>query len=117
MARRIRRTPAQWQAHIEAWHASGLSQAAYCRKYDLNDKLFSLRKRQLKGKLGSLEVERRVSASSGHSSELVPIKLVEDPSPQSTVYIRLPNGIELKVPFSEFASLKLDRVEALCRSH
>ena len=28
------------QEHIEAWQASGLSQAAYCREYELNAKTF-----------------------------------------------------------------------------
>ena len=33
--------PLQQQKHVEAWHASGLSQAAYCREHKLNAKTFS----------------------------------------------------------------------------
>lgn len=29
------------RTHIEAWQTSGMSQAAYCRKYGLNTKTFS----------------------------------------------------------------------------
>ena len=117
MPRRIRLTPAQWQAHIEAWQTSGLSQAAYCRRHGLSDKLFSLRKRQLKDRLVLPELGHGAGLASEASSELLPVKLIDDPSSQGSVYIQLPNGIELKVPLSALASLKLDMVEALCRSH
>ena len=33
--------PMQQQKHVEAWHASGLSQAAYCREHKLNANKFS----------------------------------------------------------------------------
>ncbi len=32
---------ARWKDHIEAWQASGLSQAAYCRQHGLNVNTFS----------------------------------------------------------------------------
>ena len=32
--------PMQQQKHVEAWQASGLSQAAYCREHKLNAKIF-----------------------------------------------------------------------------
>jgi len=35
-----------WSDHLEHWQASGLSQAAYCRQYNLCHKKFSYRKRQ-----------------------------------------------------------------------
>ena len=35
-----------WSDHIEQWESSGLSQAAYCRQYDLCEQKFSYRKRQ-----------------------------------------------------------------------
>ena len=31
----------QWWRHVEAWRASGLSQADYCRQQGLNPKTFS----------------------------------------------------------------------------
>ncbi|MDD5277864.1 MAG: IS66 family insertion sequence element accessory protein TnpB [Methylovulum sp.] len=33
----------KWSAHIEAWQASGLAQADYCRQQQLNPKTFSAR--------------------------------------------------------------------------
>ena len=32
---------ARWKNHIEAWQASGLSQAEYCRQHGLNTNTFS----------------------------------------------------------------------------
>ena len=32
---------ARWKQHIEAWQASGLSQAEYCRQHGLNTNTFS----------------------------------------------------------------------------
>ncbi|MBF0321310.1 MAG: hypothetical protein HQL01_16095 [Nitrospirae bacterium] len=35
-----------WKAHIEAWRASGKTQAEYCRQYELKLKAFAYRKRR-----------------------------------------------------------------------
>lgn len=35
-------TTAQWRQHVDTWRDSGLSQAAYCREHELNNKSFSL---------------------------------------------------------------------------
>jgi len=35
-----------WPEHLEQWRSSGVSQAAYCRQYNLCHKKFSYRKRQ-----------------------------------------------------------------------
>ena len=35
-----------WSDHVKQWKSSGLSQAAYCRQYDLCEQKFSYRKRQ-----------------------------------------------------------------------
>jgi len=35
-----------WSDHLDHWDSSGLSQAAYCRQYNLCHKKFSYRKRQ-----------------------------------------------------------------------
>ena len=32
-----------WRSHIEAWQRSGLSQAAYCRQHQLNNRTFAAR--------------------------------------------------------------------------
>ena len=39
---------AQWRQHLMAQAASGLTQAAYCREYGLNEKYLSLWKRKLR---------------------------------------------------------------------
>jgi len=35
-----------WLDHVEQWHSSGLSQAAYCRQHDLCQQKFSCHKRK-----------------------------------------------------------------------
>lgn len=37
-----------WQKHIRQWQEGGLSQADYCRKHSLNEKLLSLYKNKFK---------------------------------------------------------------------
>jgi len=45
----------RWRGHLLAWHASGLSQAAYCRREKLTENDFSWWKRQivLRDRLGA----------------------------------------------------------------
>ena len=37
-----------WQKHVRQWQEGGLSQADYCRKHGLNEKLLSLYKKKFK---------------------------------------------------------------------
>ena len=52
-SRQNQRTKKQkyWQRHIEQWSQSGLSQAAYCREYNLKIKSFAYFKSRLKKNL------------------------------------------------------------------
>ncbi len=52
-SRQNQRTKKQkyWQRHIEKWSQSGLSQAAYCREYNLKIKSFTYFKSRLKKNL------------------------------------------------------------------
>ena len=52
-SRQNQRTKKQkyWQHHIETWSQSGLSQAAYCREYNLKIKSFTYFKLRLKKNL------------------------------------------------------------------
>jgi hypothetical protein len=52
-SRQNQRTKKQkyWQRHIEQWSQSGLSQAAYCREYNLKIKSFTYFKSRLKKNL------------------------------------------------------------------
>lgn len=44
----MKRTKEQWQALIEAQASSGQSAAQFCQQHGLDDKYFSLRKKQLR---------------------------------------------------------------------
>lgn len=35
------RNARQWQSHLQAWQASGMSQAGYCREHNLSEKGFN----------------------------------------------------------------------------
>jgi hypothetical protein len=72
--------------HIEAWQASGLSQAAYCRRHGLNSNTFS----------GWLRSYR--SSSKPQAPELIPVQLDPMPSPGGALGLRLPNGYQLELP-------------------
>lgn len=87
---------AYWQGHIEAWQASGLTQAAYCRRHGLNTKTFSGRLR-----------EYRVPATAAERPGLIPIRLEPEaaaPSvpfaPSAPLILRLASGHCLELPAS-----------------
>lgn len=52
-----------WQRHVENWKRSGLTQAEYCRRYNLSAKSFTYWKVRLKG--------------SAESISFVPVKVVD----------------------------------------
>ncbi len=76
-----------WNHHIEAWQASGLSQAAYCRHQGLNPNTFSSR----------LRAHR---AWSQHTDQaLIPVR-IELPTPTATsegVVLRMRQGHRLEL--------------------
>jgi hypothetical protein len=90
-----------WETHLQAWQASGVSQAGYCRKHGLSHKSFVYWKKRL--------VSARVSAS-----------LVEVPryqsapvlSPCKPFRLMLGNryGIEIERGFDEQTLARLLRV-------
>ena len=61
--------PEHWKRHIEAWQASGLTQAAYCREHGLNANTFSARRHDWR---------RRASAA---RAGVVPVRVVEPAPP------------------------------------
>lgn len=75
--------------HIQAWHISGLSQAAYCRQFGLNPKTFS-------------GWRRRYSAAPTHPrSELLPIHVAPPVAGHTqAVALRLTLGHQLELPAS-----------------
>lgn len=85
--------PAFWKDHIEAWQASGLTQAAYCRQQRLNPGTFSSRLR-----------EYRASPAVGEAPGLIPIRLEPEVAslalPSPPLILRLASGHGLEVPAS-----------------
>lgn len=64
-----------WQAHIEAWRASGETQAGYCRRVGVSQFTFSGWKRRL-------ERERLAQGSGDEATALLAVELSE-PTPES----------------------------------
>jgi hypothetical protein len=80
-----------WKQHIEAWQASGITQAAYCRQHGLNAGTFSGRLR-----------EYRAAAVAVAAPSLIPIRLEPEaasPSASSApLILRLASGHCLELP-------------------
>lgn len=74
-----------WQAHLDAWRQSGLSQVSYCKQHGLSLSSFGY---WLHRRGGSVE-----------SAAAVPI-MVTQPSIQTQVEVRLPNGWSVRLPAS-----------------
>jgi hypothetical protein len=72
-----------WQAHVEAWRESGLTQRAYCRRHELPEGHLSHWKHRLE------KAQRRRSAE----TQLVPIRMMEESAPRTDrANKRLPRG-------------------------
>ena len=77
-----------WSAHIKAWKSSGLSQAEYCRVYNLKSNAFTYWKGRFK------------EITNPHG--LIPVQLLEEtqlpelPSPH--LIIRMGNTLSIEVP-------------------
>ena len=63
-----------WQAHVEAWRESGLTQRAYCRAHELAEVQLSHWKHRLQ------KTRRRASSA----SRLVPVRVLRESPPRST---------------------------------
>lgn len=55
----------RWHDHLRSWQASGLTQAEYCRKHNLNIKSFGYRKRTLRKTVPPALVEVPLPLPSG----------------------------------------------------
>ena len=79
-----------WNHHIEAWQASGLSQAAYCRLHGLGMSSFSARLS-----------EHRASAPPPAAPALVPVKIEPaQPAAAGPLVLRTASGHRLELPAS-----------------
>jgi hypothetical protein len=77
---------AHWKQHIEAWQASGLTQAAYCRRHELNPGTFSARLRAYR------------ASSAPEAPGLIPIRLEPAVVPSEPLVLRLASGHRLELP-------------------
>ncbi len=85
--KRIGRTG--WQQHMAAWQSSGLSQAAYCRKHDLNPRYFSVWKRKLLAPSGK-------ETDNAPLAEFVSVEVI--PNRLEPTIVQLSDGIRLEIP-------------------
>ena len=79
--------PMQQQKHVEAWQASGLSQAAYCREHKLNAKTFS----------NWLRIYRIEQADSKVPT-MIPVTIKSAVSSTESLYLRAASGHVLQLP-------------------
>ncbi len=77
-----------WKHHIEAWQASGLSQAAYCRRHGLSPATFSARLR-----------EHRALPEPA-APALIPVRVGPSTPPAVSLVLRLASGHQLELPAS-----------------
>ena len=76
-----------WNDHIEAWQASGLSQAAYCRQHGLNPGTFAGRLREYR------------AGPAPAAPALIPIRVEPAPAARAEpLILRLTSGHCLELP-------------------
>ena len=75
------------QRHIEAWKASGMSQAAYCREQGLNAKTF-----------GNWLRIYRDDCADNQTATLVPVTIKPESSPMNSLKLRGSSGHVLEIP-------------------
>ena len=76
-----------WQAHLESWHRSDLTQREYCATQGLGEKAFYRWRRK----------EREAAASAKSSLTLVPVS-VGAPVTESVVRLHSPGGWGIELP-------------------
>ena len=80
-----------WNHHIEAWQASGLSQAAYCRLHGLGLSSFSAR----------LSAHRASAPPTPAAPAVVPVKIEPaQPAAAGPLVLRTASGHRLELPAS-----------------
>jgi hypothetical protein len=76
------------QNHIEAWQASSLSQAAYCREYKLNSKTFG----------NWLRIYRTEQMDFQVPAAMIPVNIKPAISSTSALYLHGSGGHTLQLP-------------------
>jgi len=102
-----------WQHHIEAQAASGLTQSAYCREHQLNNKYFSLWKRKLRKAASDVQMIPTVV-----KTEAAAKKMPSDGSTNSGLLkLTFPTGVILEFAApneSTFLSLRTHLAQLPC---
>lgn len=80
--------PMQQQKHVEAWQASGMSQAAYCREHELNTKTFT----------NWLRIYRNEQQLDSGAPALIPVEIKSTVSSTGSLCLRWPDGRLLELP-------------------
>ncbi len=77
-----------WKGHLAAWRDSGLSQAGYCRQHGVSAPSFGYWRRRL------------ADAASGTAKlpALVPIAVDAVDTRDTAIEVRLPNGLQARLP-------------------
>lgn len=91
-----------WSSHMAAWKSSGLTQTAYCRRHTLSLPSFGYWRRVL---------GRRPLAPP--SLALVPIVVGEPEPVVELIEVRLPNGLQVRLPVGMASPRWLPTVQAL----
>ena len=73
-----------WKGHLAAWRSSGLTQVAYCKQHGLS--------------LAGFGYWRRTLGNAAVSSALVPIVIGEAGARDEAIEVRLPNGLQARLP-------------------
>lgn len=77
-----------WGKHIETWQASGLSQAAYCRRHGLSAAYFSQR----------LRTHREAPVAGGQA--LIPVRIEAEAPLVGSMVLHRGQGQRLEIPAS-----------------
>lgn len=89
----------EWQQHLKAWRASGVTQLFYCQKHRLSRHAFQYWKKNLEGSRNSrfVEVSRSSLSSSGGVVEI----LID-----GRIQIRVPQGVSSEHLRTVFQAVK-----------
>lgn len=80
-----------WSPIIKAWHDSGLSQSAFCRKNNLNRPQFTYWRTKI---LSKTDGPRHSSTTQRDASSFVPVEAFDSQS-NTGLRVSLPNGVIL----------------------
>lgn len=91
-----------WRKHVEQWHSSGLSQAAYCREHQLNQVNFSYHKRKQQGEVVPTQ-----------NNGFVSVQLAQNVQPIDSLTLHFVNGTHLSGITNQNVTVVKQLMEAL----